>query len=66
MLMYSNSTIIRNDDSSHRNFILRQVRAVVRDNHAASVLADKKLKEEYLDEMEGLSIDYQGHRVYFL
>ena len=37
---------------------------MVCDNHAANVLAYKKLKEEYLDEVEGLSINYQGQRVY--
>ena len=64
ILVYSYSTIIWNDNFSHKNFILRQVRGVVCDNHAANVLTYKKLKEEYLDEVEGLSINYQGQWVY--
>ena len=51
MLVYSNSTVIFNDNSSHTNFILRQVRGVVCDNHADNILAYKKLKEEYRDEV---------------
>ena len=67
ILVYSNSTIICNDYSSHTIFILWQVRGVACDNHAANVLTYKKPKEDYLDEVEeGLSINYQGQRVYLL
>ena len=45
-------------------FILWQVRGMVCDNHAANVMAYKKLKEDYLDEVVGLSINYQGQRLY--
>ena len=50
ILVYSNSTIIWNENSSHAIFILWVVRGVVCDNNAANVLVYKKLKEEYLDE----------------
>ena len=37
---------------------------MVCNNHAANVLAYQKLKEEYVDEVVGLSINYQGQCVY--
>ena len=38
---------------------------MVCDNHAQNVLAYKKLREEYSDDVEGLSINYQEQRLYF-
>ena len=64
ILVFSKSTIVWKDNSSHTIFILRQVKGVVCDNHATSFLACKKLKEEYLDEVKSLNIIYQRQRVY--
>ena len=55
---------MKNENSSYTIFILRQVGGVVYDNHAENVLTYKKLKEEYLGEVEGLSVNYQGEQVY--
>ena len=47
-----------------KNFIPRQVRGVVCDKHAANVLAYKKMKEGYLDDVESFCISYKRQRVY--